>query len=281
MSIPRDTIANIVGTSITQTSRIAGGLLGDVYRVDFSDKSSLVAKVAHDGELALEGKMLTYLNQKSELPVPKVIHTDDDLLLMTYIETSGSITASVQEDAAQHVAALHNIRGEQYGLAFDTLIGALHQPNPHYEHWIDFFREQRLLHMADVAHNAGYLPTQTRTQIDQLAKKLDDLLLEPAYPSLIHGDMWGGNVLANHGKLAAFIDPAIYYAHPEIELAFTTLFSTFGTPFFDAYQHIRPIENGFFETRRDIYNLYPLLVHTALFAGGYPSQVARIVQRFI
>jgi fructosamine-3-kinase len=92
--------------------------------------------------------------------------------------------------------------------------------------------------------------------------------------------MWAGNVLCGGGRVAAFIDPAIYYADAEIELAFATLFATFGTAFFASYQRLRPLRPGFFEGRRDLYNLYPLLVHARLFGGHYVSSVEGIVQRF-
>ena len=92
--------------------------------------------------------------------------------------------------------------------------------------------------------------------------------------------MWGGNVLVREGRIAGFVDPAIYYADAEIELAFSTLFSTFGEPFFARYGEIRPMRPGFFEQRRDIYNLYPLLVHTRLFGGHYAGAVKRTLKRF-
>jgi fructosamine-3-kinase len=119
-----------------------------------------------------------------------------------------------------------------------------------------------------------------RRNVDQLAARLDDILYEPEQPALIHGDMWGGNVLPDNGRIAGFVDPAIYYAHPEIELAFSTLFSTYGKPFFRRYEEIRPLQPDFFEERRDVYNLYPLLVHVRLFGGSYVGQVKRILSRY-
>ena len=134
--------------------------------------------------------------------------------------------------------------------------------------------------MAKVALDAKQLPNNLYGRIERFAETLDDLLIEPEEPSLIHGDMWGGNVLSRAGKIAAFVDPAIYYAHSEIELAFITLFGTFGQSFFDVYKELRPIETDFFEVRRDIYNLYPLLVHVRLFGSGYINQVDSILRRF-
>ncbi len=275
-------IAQITGADVMGTRRLSGGMIGDVFRVSLADGRTLVAKAAQGTEatLDIEGRMLRYLRQHSDFPVPDVLHSDSTLLLMTYIENQGGITAQVQQEAGRVVAALHGVSAAHFGLEFDTLIGSLHQPNPQYERWIDFFREQRLLYMADVAHRAGQLSAEIRRRVDDFAPRLEALLHEPEQPSLIHGDLWGGNVLSLRGRLAGFVDPAIYYAHPEIELAFTTLFGTFGDPFFAAYQEVRPLQSGFFEERRDIYNLYPLLVHVRLFGGGYAAQVSAILRRF-
>ena len=87
-------------------------------------------------------------------------------------------------------------------------------------------------------------------------------------------------MLAKGDRITAFLDPAIYFADPEIELAFISLFDSFGRPFLDRYQEIRPIRDGFFEVRRDLYNLYPLLVHTYYFGGGYLGSVRNTLDRF-
>src|SRR5215216_3749726 len=105
-------------------------------------------------------------------------------------------------------------------------------------------------------------------------------LSQPNPPVLIHGDVWSANVLARGDRITAFLDPAIYYADPEIELAFISLFDSFGHRFFDRYQEIRPIRDGFFEVRRDLYNLYPLLVHTYYFGDGYLGSVRNMLDRF-
>ena len=106
-------------------------------------------------------------------------------------------------------------------------------------------------------------------RIERLAERIDEHLIEPAFSSLLHGDLWTGNVLVRGDRIAGFVDPAIYCGHPEIELAFATLFGTFGEAFFDAYEDLMKLEPGFHEVRRDIYNLYPRLVHVRLFGSGY------------
>jgi len=113
-----------------------------------------------------------------------------------------------------------------------------------------------------------------------LAAKLSELLGEPAAPALLHGDVWSGNVLARGNRITAFLDPAIYFGHPEVELAFITMFRTFGERFFAAYEEVRQVDPGFMEERRHVYNLYPYLVHVRLFGGSYVASVEGILSRF-
>jgi len=230
--------------------------------------------------LEIEGAMLAVLARLSDLPVPHVHGAQPDLLIMDFIESDGgAITPEVERDAARLLAQLHAVPRPSFGYERDTLIGPLDQPNPRSEAWLPFFRDHRLLFMAQAALGEGRLPLSLYRRVERLAGCLDDYLAEPPWPSLLHGDLWTGNVLVKDGRIAGFIDPAIYYGHPEIELAFTTMFGTFGRAFFDAYGEILPIEPGFHEVRRDIYNLYPTLVHVRLFGGSYVSAVERTLAK--
>ncbi|MDJ0948776.1 MAG: fructosamine kinase family protein [Alphaproteobacteria bacterium] len=268
------------GSRPVRRSPLSGGCIAEVYRVELANGGRVVAKVAAgQGDLELEAWMLRYLAAHSELPVPAVLSADADVLIIDYVETAGGISASAQAHAAELLAALHAIEAEQFGLERDTLIGPLHQPNPRRDKWLDFFAQHRLIHMGREALDARRIPPSLMARIETFAGRLHEWLEEPAAPALIHGDMWGGNVLTLDGRIAAFVDPAIYYADPEIELAFSTLFSTFGAPFFARYGELRPLAPGFFEARRDIYNLYPLLVHARLFGGAYAAQVDGILKR--
>jgi fructosamine-3-kinase len=134
--------------------------------------------------------------------------------------------------------------------------------------------------MAQQGAAINQLPLAYLGRIDDLCARLGEWLREPSEPSLIHGDVWTTNVLARNGRITAFLDPAIYYANLEIELAFITLFGTFGDAFFQQYHELRPIADGFFEERRDLYNLYPLLVHVRLFGGSYLRAVDDTLRRY-
>jgi fructosamine-3-kinase len=133
--------------------------------------------------------------------------------------------------------------------------------------------------MAREAHREGSLPSPLFKRIERLAERIEDYLSEPPFPSLLHGDLWTGNVLVREGRIAGFVDPAIYCGHPEIELAFTTMFGTFGEAFFEVYESLMPLEPGFHEIRARLYNLYPSLVHVRLFGASYLAGIERTLAR--
>lgn len=267
-----------VGGPVTGLRALHGGDIAEVWRADLADGRSLVAKRGR--HLALEGWMLSYLKRHTKVPVPEVRHATDDLLVMSFVANDGGLDPFAETHLGDVVAGLHAVGAPRFGLERDTLIGSLPQPNPESEDWRAFFRDHRLLAMAEAAHAADRLPSALRARIETLAGKLHIWLRNDAPPSLIHGDLWGGNILSRHTKVVALIDPAIYFADAEIELAFMTLFNSVGKKFFARYNEHRPLRPGFFEERRELYNLYPLLVHVRLFGGAYVAQVERTLARY-
>ena len=273
-------VEELLGSAVKKTLPLGGGCIADVSRLDLADGRQVVAKRGAAG-LELEGWMLSYLAGTGGLTVPEVYHASDELLLIAYLPDEGRMGPAAEEDAARQIAALHSITAEAFGFERETVIAGLPQSNEWTESWPEFFAGQRLLPMARLAHHRGHLDGQTLASVEQLVSKLDQLLA-PGPPALLHGDLWGGNILVLAGNKTAYIDPAIYYGHAEVELAFATLFGSLGEAFFGAYQEIRPIAPGFFETRRDLYNLYPLLVHSAFFGGHYaraPSAATKTASR--
>lgn len=285
----RDTLPPAVERAIEEatghrpvaTHRLTGGCIAEVRRVDLEAGGSIVAKIAPDGGLEIEGAMLRYLRTHSMLPVPDVITCSDHLLLMEFVEAGEVLNAEAQGHAADLLAALHGVTAPRFGFAHDTVIGPLALPNPWTGSWCAFVRDRRLMPFGRLAHERGGLATDALARLEAFCADLDRYLPATPAASLLHGDMWDGNILVRKGRIAAFIDPAIFYGDAELELAFATVFNTFGEPFFARYDAHRPIDPEFFATRREIYTLYPLLVHAALFGAAYGRRVSRILRRFV
>ena len=297
----KDKIETALGSKLIASTPLGVGFGLQGLRGTLADGREIAIKALSENspakgadQLEIEGFMLRELATQTNLPVPEVYYSDASILVMSWIPNDGgAINPNVERHAAELLAELHDQKFAIFGYDRDTSIGPLKQPNPHTNTWLTFFRDHRLLYMARKAHEQGALSSRYLARIENFAERLPDYLTEPEHPSLIHGDLWTGNVLVNSGggsgsgssgggsgtQIAGFVDPAIYSAHPEIELAFTTMFGTFGTAFFDAYEALRPLEPGFHDTRLAIYNLYPSLVHVRLFGSSYLGGIDRVLNR--
>ncbi len=274
-----DRIEAAIGRRPVAAEPLSGGSTVAVLKVVLEGGEAIVVK-AGQGHLANERFMLDELARLSDLPLPEVLYGDDALLLMSHIAHDGGAPgAAAQAHAAELLAALHTEPRDRFGYQQDTVIGQLPQPNPPGDRWVDFFRDHRLLHMTEAGHREGTVSDGLRGRLEALAGRLEDYIDEPPHPALLHGDIWTGNVLSHGDRIAGFIDPAIYCGHPEIELAFATLFDTFGAPFFRRYRELAPLEPGFFEIRRDLYNIYPLLVHVRYWDVAYARPIEATLSR--
>ena len=276
-----DKIEEAVGVPPQDFTPLPGGCVAEVYRLDFAATRPLVAKVAPEGGLAVEGRMLRYLETETSLPVPEVLFSDDRLLVMTFVANDGRAAAATEAEAAEQLAALHSTTAAAVGFHWDTVIGALPQPNGWSEDWCAFLRDQRLMTMGRIAYESGRISGDLLSRLERFCGRLDEWLPSSPKPALIHGDIWRGNVLFHGGKVAAYIDPAIYFAPAEMELAYIEMLSCFGPTFFARYHELNPIDPEYRSLRRDIYQLFPLLVHCQICGAPYPQQVAAILDRFV
>lgn len=271
-------IGAALGEEVARTAALGGGCVGDVVLVTLRGGRRVVVKRGEG--MGVESRSIALLASHG-LPCPKIHVSESDLLVMEHVEHDGNLSGGAEEDAAAALASLHGATAERYGLDFDARIGGLVQPNGWMASWPAFYGERRLLPMARGAHEAGRVGAGLVRDVETLAGRLSSLIPERPAASLLHGDVWSGNVLARGGRVAAFIDPAPSYGDAEVELAFIAMFGTFGDRFFERYATSRPIAPGFWEERRAIYTLYPLLVHARLFGGHYVAQVERLLTRFV
>lgn len=263
------TVERALDCRVSDLTPLDGAEVGSVFRVTLADGTHVVAKTGQT-PLTVEARMLTYLARRSDLPVPAVRYGSDDLLVLEYVAGNGEVTPAVERDAAEHVANLHGVVTDAFGFPFDTLSGPLDQPNPWTDSWIQFFRENRLTYVADIAVEAGSLPETDRERISELAGDLEVLLTSPDAAALVHGDLWTENLIVADRRVAAFLDPACYYGHPEVDLAYIRWTDTFGDAFFERYRDCRdrdPDQSARrrFRERMDVYAIHPLLEHVWYF----------------
>ncbi|NHX34971.1 MULTISPECIES: fructosamine kinase family protein [Halolamina] len=256
--------------SIVDAAELDGGEVGSVHRVDLGDDRRVVAKTA-EADLRIEARMLRHLAEHG-LAVPAVHHAAEDLLVIAYVDGESRITPAVERDLADRLAALHANSAPTFGFPFDTLTGELDLPNPREADWSTFFGEHRLGYMADRAEKEGLLPANGAERVDALVDDLPALLDHDPEPSLIHGDVWRANLLTDGESVRTFLDPACYYADPEVELAYVDWTDTGGEAFFERYRARAGIPHGA-ASRRPVYRLLPLLVHLRHFGSEYLDPV--------
>ncbi len=180
------------------------------------------------------------------------------------------------------LAELHKLGSDPFGWERDNWIGTLPQANETDTSWIAFWRSRRVEPQLQLAHEHGLLDTSLApwTELpDALEAALGSDV--PSDSSLLHGDLWSGNVYPDERGTPVLIDPAVYRGHGEVDLAMADLFGGFGAGFHSAYREIRPVGPGYARVRRDVYQLYPLLVHVNLFGGHYCAQATRTATRIV
>jgi fructosamine-3-kinase len=200
-------------------------------------------------------------------------------LVLEYLHLGGSGTAA-QRELGRRLARLHRHAATRFGWTRDNTIGATAQCNDRCDDWVAFWRERRLRVQLDLAARNGY-----RDRLQDAGTRLLDRLSElfgshAPTPSLLHGDLWGGNVAFTEAGEPVIFDPAVYYGDREADLAMTELFGGFTKAFYDGYSQEWPLDAAY-ARRRDLYNLYHVLNHLNLFGGGYRRQAQRMIDKLL
>ena len=201
-------------------------------------------------------------------------------LVLEWLELTGA-SGNADRQLGRALAGMHRLTAEHFGWHRDNYIGTTVQPNGWADNWVDFFREQRLGQQLALAQQNG-APQSIIDSGRQLTEQMDDWFRDYApIPSLLHGDLWGGN----RGTLAdgrpVLFDPAVYYGDREADIAMTRLFGGFSAEFYAAYDKEWPLDGGASDNGRSLYNLYHVLNHFNLFGGSYLMQAEQLMQNLL
>jgi fructosamine-3-kinase len=256
---------------------VGGGCISRVARLRAEDGSATFLKWSEPaaGMFDAEAEGLQALAATGAVRVPAVLARGRGWLLLEWLEASPAGDLD-RVALGRSVAALHRARGHAFGWERDNFIGPLTQENGRMPAWPAFWSERRLRPQLRRAVDAGALEAPARSRCDRLLDDLDARIGDPAAldgPSLLHGDLWSGNVVPLPGGGAALVDPAVYHGHREVDLAMADLFGGFGPAFHGGYAEVWPLGAGYVPVRRAVYQLYYLLVHLNLFGRGYRDGV--------
>ena len=265
---------------IEHKSQLTGGNINIAYHISGKGQQYFV-KINQREQLEqfdTEVLSLQALHHANCVKVPKVICAGQTLdkayLVLEYLPLS-SETVSGWRHLGQQLAMLHRQHEQaMYGFDWDNMLSNTPQPNKWQPNWSSFFSEQRIGWLLQLLLEQGFGFGNIDMLVEQCRQRLQHYQPEP---SLLHGDLWRGNV-GFIGETPAIFDPACYYGDREADLAFTTLFGRFPENFYQAYQELYPLDKSYTE-RRDLYNLYHVLNHAYLFRGAYLVQAQELIKQ--
>ncbi|MFL6563529.1 MAG: fructosamine kinase family protein [Burkholderiales bacterium] len=255
---------------IESIAGVTGGCIHDCYRVSMAGTTRFLKtnSAEYEDAFAAEADGLAAL-RKDGMCAPEPhshgVAAGRAYLVLEYLELTG------RKDFAalgRMLAAAHRKGGPRFGWHRDNYIGATPQQNGWSDNWSEFWMERRIRPQLELALRKGF----------RIEPPDGSLLKNHApTPSLLHGDLWGGNAGFTAEGPVVF-DPAVYYGDREADLAMTELFGGFPREFYEAYDKTWPREDRY-EQRKPMYNLYHLLNHLNLFGAGYLGQVQSTLRR--
>lgn len=284
-----DTIAQQIGEAtgkpftVDSTRNMGGGCINSVYRVSGGDRTFFVK--SNDASLSemfeAEAEGLDEIAATDTIRVPRPVcwgsAGGQAYLVLENLEMGGGVPP---ERFGRELAAMHRATADRFGWHRDNTIGSTPQLNGWTGDWITFWRDKRLGFQLELAARNG--ATGSLISGGEELMELFPALFDSykPIPSLLHGDLWGGNWAATRAGEPVIFDPATYYGDREADLAMTELFGGPGARFYDAYNDAWPVDSGY-GVRKTLYNLYHILNHFNLFGGGYASQSDRMIGRLL
>ena len=286
-----EAVTRELGTALGQNlrlvnfQRVAGGDINQAYRLDLGSLEVFVKynSRAKPGMFETEAMGLEELGKCGSLLVPKPValghHGATAWLALEYLELDGHKEYGAHA-LGEGLARLHLQKQPFFGWWQDNFIGSTPQPNARSDDWLSFYAENRLRFQVHRLIAAGAAKTLSR-HCESLIDRMPGLF--EAYtpqPSLLHGDLWGGNWAVTARGQPVIYDPASYYGDRETDLAMSELFGGFPSAFYHSYEQTFPSDPGY-KRRKPLYQLYHVLNHANLFAGGYLARAEQMICRLI
>lgn len=275
-----DALSRALGANVRELRAIGGGDINDAFRVALDDGRACFVKTndrALPDMFVLEAEGLAWLAEAGAVRVPRVLAASESFLALELIEP-GRKANDFADQLGRGLAALHRSGADGFGWREDNFIATLPQENAREPDWPRFYVHRRLEPQLARAVDRGLIGRALQKTFERLFARMSELAGPTEPPARLHGDLWGGNCIADERGAPVLIDPAVYGGHREIDLAMMKLFGGFSERVFAAYHEAYPLAEGW-EDRVPLYQLYPLLVHVNLFGGGYVSSLESALAR--
>ena len=223
---------------------------------------------------------LLFFNRQKFNQFPSIINYNDNLLIMSFINNDDDQPNQTNDDLLNSIISLHSNKSKNYGFSFDTQIGGLKQINSSSKNWLEFYRDKRLNYIFDLVNKNQPMDETINTKIDLLIKKIDNFIPNKPISSLLHGDLWEGNILFKNKKFVGFIDPGSFYGHNELEISYLRWFNPkfIDENFLDKYNDHIKIDKYYLEYE-PIYQLYYSLLNVYLWDRSYIEDVRKLLEK--
>jgi len=223
---------------------------------------------------------ILFLNSHKYNFFPKIINNNNKFLIMSFIDNNNDLPIKTNDDLLGAIISLHSKRSNNYGFNFDTQIGGLKQSNSNSKNWVEFYRDKRLHYIFDLINKNQPMDKTINTKIELLLKKIDNFIPNKPKPSLLHGDLWEGNILFKNKKFSGFIDPGSFYGHNELEVSYLRWFNPkfIDRNFLDKYNDHISIDK-YYINYEPIYQLYYSLLNVHLWDRGYIENVSDLLDK--
>ena len=279
-------IQKLLDNRIITDSKLLSDSFGiNCFKIFTSDNKEFIVKYYYKNNdkfnaIKSETDNLIFLNKQNFYYFPSIINYNDRFLIMSFIDNNDDQPEQTNVDLLNAIISIHSIKSENYGFGFDTQIGGLKQINSKSKNWKDFYTNKRLSYIFDLINKNKPMDKSINTKIDLLIKKIDNFIPANPKPSLLHGDLWEGNILFKNKKFVGFIDPGSFYGHNELEVSYLRWFNPkfVDDNFLNKYNDHIKIDKNYLEYE-PIYQLYYSLLNVYLWDRWYIEDVRKLLDK--